>query len=60
MHAIKVGSTLKMRLFHEGTYREVEYKLPERPLLPGDLPDNGTFMPTPVPDTKAHIRGRMR
>jgi S1-C subfamily serine protease len=60
MRAIKVGSTLKMRLFHEGAYREVEYKLPERPLLPGDLPDNGTFTPTPVPDTKTKMRRRMR
>jgi S1-C subfamily serine protease len=60
MHAIKVGSTLKLRLFHEGTYRNVEYKLPERPLLPGDVPDNGTFLPAPRPDTKTQMRRRVR
>jgi putative serine protease PepD len=60
MRAIKVGSTLKLRLFREGSYREVEYKLPERPLLPGDLPDNATYTPAPQPDSKAQMRGRLR
>jgi serine protease Do len=60
MRAIKVGSTLKLRLFRDGGYREVEYKLPERPLLPGDLPDGGTVMPAPVPDSKAQMRRRVR
>jgi len=56
MRAIKVGSTLKLRLFREGNYRDVEYTLPERPLLPGDLPEVGTVTPTPRPDTKALMR----
>jgi serine protease Do len=60
MHAIKVGSTLKLRVFHEGKYRDVEYKLPERPLLPGDLPDTGSFMPAPPPNSRANIYRRLR
>ena len=60
MRAIKVGQTLKLRLFRDGSYREVEYKLPERPLLPGDLPASGTFMPAPGPDTRTLMRQRLR
>ena len=39
MRALKVGSTLKMTVFREGETRDVTYILPERPLLPGDLPE---------------------
>jgi serine protease Do len=39
MRSLKVGSTLKLRLFREGKYRDIQYVLPERPLLPSDLPD---------------------
>jgi serine protease Do len=60
MRAAKVGGTLKLRLFREGKYFEVEYKLPERPLLPGDLPDNATDMPAPQPGNKAQIHRRLR
>jgi S1-C subfamily serine protease len=62
MRAVKVGSTLKLRLFREGAYRDVEYKLPERPLLPGDLPGNGMMLPapTPAPDTRKQMRTRLR
>jgi serine protease Do len=35
---LKVGSTLKLKLYREGKYFDVEYVLPERPLLPGDIP----------------------
>jgi len=38
MRSLKVGGTLELRLFRLGKYREVEYVLPERPLLPSDLP----------------------
>jgi serine protease Do len=58
MRAIKVGSTLKLRVFRDGGYREVEYKLPERPLLPGDLPEAGTFTPAPSPNTKSNVYRR--
>ncbi|TMA23030.1 MAG: PDZ domain-containing protein, partial [Deltaproteobacteria bacterium] len=38
MRSLKVGGTLKLRLFRQGKYWEVQYVLPERPLLPSDLP----------------------
>jgi S1-C subfamily serine protease len=41
MHGLKVGSRLKLELFREGKYLDVEYELPERPLLPGDIPSEG-------------------
>ena len=62
MKGIKVGSQLKLKLYREGEYREVEYKLPERPLLPGDLPNNATFAPgpNPAPNTRTQMRLRVR
>jgi len=39
MRGLKVGDTLSMSVFREGETREVSYTLPERPLLPGDLPE---------------------
>jgi len=54
MRSLKVGSSVKLTLFREGETREVEYVLPERPLLPGDLPDEqaGTQLPSNVPGGK--------
>jgi S1-C subfamily serine protease len=37
---LKVGNRLKVKLFREGKYLEVEYTLPERPLQPGDVPES--------------------
>ena len=48
MRGLKVGATLTMSLFHEGETREVIYTLPERPLLPGDLPEEQTGMQQPT------------
>ncbi len=42
---LKVGDTVRLRVFREGTYRDVEYVLPERPLLPGDLADQHPLAP---------------
>ncbi len=41
MRGLKVGSNLALKLFRRGKYRDVEYVLPERPLLPGDIPAQG-------------------
>jgi serine protease Do len=47
MRGLKVGSQLKLRLFRQGKYLNIEYSLPERPLLPGDLPEGSTLTPAP-------------
>jgi S1-C subfamily serine protease len=39
MRSLKVGSRLSLRVFRDGATRDVTYILPERPLLPGDLPE---------------------
>jgi serine protease Do len=49
MRGLKVGSQLRLRLFRQGKYLDIEYKLPERPLLPGDLPEGSTLTPAPPP-----------
>lgn len=41
MRGLKVGSKLALKLFRHGQYRDLEYTLPERPLLPGDIPAQG-------------------
>lgn len=38
MRGLKVGGTIKLKLFRQGKYRDLQYALPERPLLPSDLP----------------------
>jgi S1-C subfamily serine protease len=37
MRPLKVGSPIRLTVFRNGEYREVEYTLPERPILPGDF-----------------------
>jgi S1-C subfamily serine protease len=48
MRGLRVGNTIRLRLFRRGEYRDVSYVLPERPLLPGDIPDGDAFMMTPA------------
>ena len=45
MRALRVGASLGMRVFRAGSYRDVQYVLPERPLLPGDVPGNRSLAP---------------
>jgi len=59
MRGLKVGSLLKLRIFRQGKYLDVQYKLPERPLLPGDLPDTGSYAPLPTPSGRG-VAGRLR
>jgi hypothetical protein len=60
MRGLKVGSRLKVKLFREGKYLDLEYSLPERPLLPGDLPEAGTFTPAMPPQGKSDMSRRLR
>jgi len=42
LKAVRVGSNVTMTVFRQGRYVDVSYTLPERPLLPGDLPAEGS------------------
>ena len=45
MRAAAVGDTLRLTVYRQGKYMDLEYVLPERPLLPGDLPGQSTLVP---------------
>ncbi|MEK6711146.1 MAG: trypsin-like peptidase domain-containing protein, partial [Nitrospinota bacterium] len=47
LNSLKVGDAVRLKLFREGTTRELEFTLPDRPILPGDLPpeDRRTLAP---------------
>jgi S1-C subfamily serine protease len=42
---LRVGSTVNMTIFRGGEYVEVQYKLSERPLLPGDFAEQSIVSP---------------
>lgn len=46
--ALTVGSKVKLALYREGEVREAEYVLPERPLMPSDLPEDQSFAIGPL------------
>lgn len=48
MRALKVGDRMTMTVFRDGKTRQVVYTLPERPLLPGDIPDEQAEMSQPL------------
>ncbi|HWN98712.1 MAG TPA: trypsin-like peptidase domain-containing protein [Blastocatellia bacterium] len=45
LHDTEVGSSVSMTVFRDGKNVEVKYTLPERPLLPGDIPAEGAVAP---------------
>jgi len=55
MRPLRVGTTIRLTVFRDGNYRDVEYTLPERPVLPGDIrgqrsllsPIRGSVRPAP-------------
>ncbi|HVO83477.1 MAG TPA: trypsin-like peptidase domain-containing protein [Syntrophobacteria bacterium] len=47
INSLKVGDTVQLTLYRENETRKVEFRLPERPILPGDLRPSlsGTLLP---------------
>jgi serine protease Do len=43
LRALAVGDKVKLTVYREGKVREVEFVLPERPLMPSDLPEGQSF-----------------
>ena len=61
LRELAVGDKVKLTVYREGEVREVEFVLPERPLMPSDLPEGQTFFagprrgnenPSPTPPAK--------
>jgi S1-C subfamily serine protease len=48
VRSLKVGDTVKLEYFREGETRSAEVVLPERPVLPGDLPPAERRSRTPL------------
>jgi serine protease Do len=44
LRALTVGDKVKLTVYSEGKVREVEFVLPERPLMPSDLPEGQTYV----------------
>ena len=61
MRSVKVGSTVKLKLYRQGKYFDVQYTVPERPLLPGDITEAETRFPdAPAGRGRADMSGRLQ
>jgi S1-C subfamily serine protease len=40
VNSLRVGDNVKLTVYREGKKRKVEWILPERPILPGDIPND--------------------
>ena len=60
MRGLKVGSVLKLKVFRQGKYLDVQYTLPERPMLPGDLSEATSFAPAAPLNEPGNIARRLR
>ena len=58
LQGMKVGSTLRLSIFHEGKTRQMTVTTIERPLLPGDIP--GRRAATPAARPAGRGRGPFR
>jgi S1-C subfamily serine protease len=45
MRTLQVGSTVTLKVFREGNVLEVQYVMPERPILPADISGQRTLAP---------------
>jgi putative serine protease PepD len=48
LHTLQVGETVQLTFSREGKTHQVKFRLPERPLLPGDLPSAGQHRLQPL------------
>jgi len=60
MRGLKVGSVLKLKVYRQGKYLDLQYTLPERPLLPGDLSEPASFVPGPPANERGSVAHRLR
>jgi S1-C subfamily serine protease len=56
VRTLKVGETVRLTLYHDGTTRQVEFTLPERPILPGDVPPDGRRALAPLGHRRAPLQ----
>src|SRR5262245_24615545 len=56
VRTLKVGDTVRLTLYHDGTTRQVEFTLPERPILPGDVPPDGRRALAPLGHRRAPLQ----
>jgi hypothetical protein len=60
MRDLKVGAAVRLTVFREGRTRDLECTLPERPLLPGDMPGpRSSFVPQRAPNRVDSTRYRL-
>ena len=48
VRSLKVGDKVRLVIYREGKKHEIEFSIPERPLLPGDLPYGDKRMVSPT------------
>lgn len=58
VRTLKVGDTVHLTLYHDGTTRQVEFSLPERPILPGDVPPDSRRALSPQLSRRVPLRLR--
>jgi serine protease Do len=56
VRTLKVGDTVRLTLYHDGTTRQVEFNLPERPILPGDVPPDSRRALAPMGQRRAPLQ----
>jgi S1-C subfamily serine protease len=58
MRGLQVGGKAKLAVFRDGQVQDVEYTLPERPVLPGDVRSQRSYAPATRGRPGAGRRGR--
>jgi putative serine protease PepD len=53
--SLKIGDTVRLTFYREGKKQTVELRLPERPILPGDIPLNNRRTVIPLRKLRHHM-----